>query len=650
MKKSVDAHLMSAQRFVESCDIENAIRDFDRVLKKERGNVSALLGKAECLVHYVDDIETHKNLEDGLVIVDGLIDEHRQSSFDVYFLRARFLWRLGRHNDALKFVGICERFAPDNTDLLETKARIFVASTIHRFKEAEEIMRKLPTEKSNFVKGRIAYLEHRYADAAKLFRQSFDSDFLCTDVTPLYNYLLASQISVGTDKELMDEFKFHYNDEDGSPLNLPNKVKKLDLLNPAIDDGEKFLAKHKNHIRVAEIAFRTCMCLSKKQYLTPPKSKAEETCLQKIIEIVDEQPHAQRANWKLVMAKSRAYRDWGKLDEALVAIDESLDCLKKIDEIGDVVFLNNDIIKYNIKYQDTLRYKAVNLFDLKRYRDSLACWKKLLDYTKKTFTPAQKENKADGSIFGKDATDMQILFIKRPLSGIAECYANLGDEKNFQRWNSKSKKAEDEAKNLKVEEIKSDSEISIYDGHEGQTMEFKSSFYNHGTYENKQEKLQREVLGFEEIAKSVCAFLNSDGGKIVIGVSDDLACPGIEADIQRAPKKTLDGYHQQVRQTIDNMLVKDYVTSVRYDSVDYVSPGLDSKPVKLFEISVEPLPTDEPEFAMVKLHGKKVENEKGKFVKYASDGPELAFFRKGDGDQQYTPGEAVGHWIRRSKR
>ena len=90
-------------------------------------------------------------MKDGLGIVDSLIDEHRQSSFDVYFLRAKFLWRLGRHNDALKFVGICERFAPDNPDLLETKARIFASPNIQRFKEAEEIMRKLPAKKLNFL-------------------------------------------------------------------------------------------------------------------------------------------------------------------------------------------------------------------------------------------------------------------------------------------------------------------------------------------------------------------------------------------------------------------------------------------------------------------------------------------------------------------
>ena len=274
----------------------------------------------------------------------------------------------------------------------------------------------------------------------------------------------------------------------------------------------------------------------------------------------------------------------------------------------------------------------------------------MLDYTKKTFTPDQKENKADGSIFGKDATDMQVWFIKHSLSRITKCYANLGDEKNFQRWNSKSKKAEDEAKNLKVERIKSDSEISIYDGHEGQTLEFKSSFYNHGTYKNNQEKLQREMLGFEEIAKSVCAFLNSDGGSVLIGVTDDLECLGIEADIERAPKKTLDGYKKQVRQTIENILVKDYPLDVRYDSIDYDAPSLGSNTVKLFEISVEPLPSDEPEFATVKLHGKEVRNEKGKFLKYASDGPVLAYFRTGEADQQYKPAEAVAHWIRRSKR
>lgn len=616
MTKSVDAYLMTAQRLVESCDIEKAIGDFDKVLNEDRRNVSALLGKAECLVHYVDE---RKNLEDGLKIVDSLIDEHDQVSFDLYFLRARFLWKLGRRNDALKCVGICERFAPDSIELLETKARILVG--LRRFTEAETIMHELPEKKANFVKGRIDFLHKKYSSASMLFRQSFEDDFTCNDVTNLYNYMLASHLA-----------------------------KDYDLVSRAADVGEKFLAKHKNHIGSTRIANRTFLCLWTKSKITKTESEAKD-CLQKMTEIVDDQQRANKADWVLVRNKSLAYKNLGKFDQAEVAIDESFGYLKKKQK------------DYDIKYQDALRMKADILLLMKKFKKSLVCSKKLLTYIEKQNTPAQKASKETrstfthhGESFGYTKSSIDTPQIINSLRRISTCYSKLGDYKNSKRWYSKYEKAYAEAKILKEKESKSGSEIPIYDGDEGQRLELKSSFYNHGTcgqedtdtYKNKQEKLQHEIRGFEEIAKSVCAFLNSDGGKVVIGVTDELECLGIEADIERAPKKTLDGYKQQVRQTIDNMLVKDYVTSVFYDTFDYVSPG--SKPVKLCEISVEPLPSDEAEFATLKLHGKAVKNEKGKFLKYASDGPEYAFFRKGEGDQQYTPREAVAHWIRRSKR
>ena len=96
MKKSVDVHLVSALDHEELHNMGNAITDFSMVLKTEPGNIFALLGKARCLLY---DFYNKRNLQEGLDTVKKLMDEHNQRNFDVYFLRAKLLWRLGKHSD-----------------------------------------------------------------------------------------------------------------------------------------------------------------------------------------------------------------------------------------------------------------------------------------------------------------------------------------------------------------------------------------------------------------------------------------------------------------------------------------------------------------------------------------------------------------------
>ena len=138
---------------------------------------------------------------------------------------------------------------------------------LRRFTEAKTIMYELPEKKANFVKGRIMYLNKKYDTASTLFRQSFEDDFTCNDVTNLYNYMLASHLA-----------------------------KDYDLVSRAADVGEKFLAKHKNHIRSMSIAHRTFMCLWTKSKITKTKSEVKE-CLQKMTEIIDDQQRANKADW-----------------------------------------------------------------------------------------------------------------------------------------------------------------------------------------------------------------------------------------------------------------------------------------------------------------------------------------------------------------
>lgn len=83
---------------------------------------------------------------------------------------------------------------------------------------------------------------------------------------------------------------------------------------------------------------------------------------------------------------------------------------------------------------------------------------------------------------------------------------------------------------------------------EGQTIEYKETFRWDTKSQNKNKKLK------EEISKTVCAFLNSQGGKIFIGVNDDREVKGIESDLMLYDnanrEKNKDLFTQDVRKTL----------------------------------------------------------------------------------------------------
>ena len=71
---------------------------------------------------------------------------------------------------------------------------------------------------------------------------------------------------------------------------------------------------------------------------------------------------------------------------------------------------------------------------------------------------------------------------------------------------------------------------------ENATVEFKSSA-RWDLRENKKSPIMEQV-----ILKTVAAFLNSEGGTLLLGVSDDGATIGLEYDYQTLHKKNADGY------------------------------------------------------------------------------------------------------------
>ena len=111
---------------------------------------------------------------------------------------------------------------------------------------------------------------------------------------------------------------------------------------------------------------------------------------------------------------------------------------------------------------------------------------------------------------------------------------------------------------------------------EGETkfVEFKSSL----RWDVNQGKLNKNLEYV--VAKTVSAFLNTDGGKLFIGVEDDGKIYGIEKDLNTLNKKNKDGFLLKLDQVINNFLGKLFS---QYLTINLSK--LDNKMVCILEVS-----------------------------------------------------------------
>ncbi len=118
-------------------------------------------------------------------------------------------------------------------------------------------------------------------------------------------------------------------------------------------------------------------------------------------------------------------------------------------------------------------------------------------------------------------------------------------------------------------------------GGESQTVEFKSTA-RWNVHTNQADKKMEHV-----ITKTVCGFLNGEGGTLLIGVDDEGHVVGLGADMQTlGSKANRDGYELFLRQHLDNNLSIQTaaVVRIRFDQVDdndvcLVSVAASGKPV-----------------------------------------------------------------------
>lgn len=83
---------------------------------------------------------------------------------------------------------------------------------------------------------------------------------------------------------------------------------------------------------------------------------------------------------------------------------------------------------------------------------------------------------------------------------------------------------------------------------EDATVEYKSTLRWDLNTERVNTGLQRAV------AKSIAGFMNTQGGVLLVGVSDDGSITGIENDINSLKRRDIDGFQQTLTQTIDKYL------------------------------------------------------------------------------------------------
>jgi membrane protein YdbS with pleckstrin-like domain len=89
-------------------------------------------------------------------------------------------------------------------------------------------------------------------------------------------------------------------------------------------------------------------------------------------------------------------------------------------------------------------------------------------------------------------------------------------------------------------------------GGENQVVEFKSSL----VWDYHQQRANKAL--YKPVFKNVVAFLNSGGGRLLIGVADDGQILGLEPDLMTLPKGNVDGFENVFNQAFNNMIGVEY--------------------------------------------------------------------------------------------
>lgn len=118
---------------------------------------------------------------------------------------------------------------------------------------------------------------------------------------------------------------------------------------------------------------------------------------------------------------------------------------------------------------------------------------------------------------------------------------------------------------------------------ESDRVEFKSTARVNLHTGNKDERME------QVIAKTLCAFLNTDGGTLLIGVDDDGVPVGLEPDFATLKAPDTDRYELWLRDLLSHTLGQHAAALVHVEFTTL--PGADGKPMDVCRVTAPPGPT-----------------------------------------------------------
>ena len=131
-------------------------------------------------------------------------------------------------------------------------------------------------------------------------------------------------------------------------------------------------------------------------------------------------------------------------------------------------------------------------------------------------------------------------------------------------------------------QIPTQSISSIIKQGEGLSIEFKETL----RFDKRREEVSKEIERM--VMKTIVAYLNTEGGTLIIGVSDTGDIVGLESDYNTLPKKNRDGFENHFSQLIKTMIGLQLIKyiSIKFERINnldvcMVSVGESGKPAYL---------------------------------------------------------------------
>jgi membrane protein YdbS with pleckstrin-like domain len=148
------------------------------------------------------------------------------------------------------------------------------------------------------------------------------------------------------------------------------------------------------------------------------------------------------------------------------------------------------------------------------------------------------------------------------------------------------KDAVDLALGSKKVSVKKTSLLDLILEGEHSRLEFKQTFRYDGKAKDVSKVLEKSAM------KTVCAFLNSDGGSLIMGITDNGKVYGMEDDYHTLVRKSRDGFENHFNQVLKNMMGANFR---QYITISF--QAIEDKDVCLVEVD----PSDKP--AYLKANG-----------------------------------------------